>query len=81
MRWVHILVLVEIVVEIVERLLTLVSVKVDGVGRCVSGLKCAGNQWHELAKYADTAMPESRLRKPCSKSPRVCDWVVRFHHI
>lgn len=61
-RWVHILVLVEIVVEIVERLLTLVSVKVDGVGRYVGGLKCAGNQWHELAKYADAAMPESRLR-------------------
>lgn len=31
MCWVHILVLVEIIVEIVERLETLVSVQVDGV--------------------------------------------------
>lgn len=64
-RLVHILVLVlvEIVVEIVERLVTLVPVQLDDV--ClghVSGFKCTGHLGHELAEYADAAVPEGRLR-------------------
>lgn len=63
--WVHILVLVlvEIVIEIVERVVTLVPVQVNGVRLgYVSRFECAGNQGHELAEYADAAVPEGRLR-------------------
>ncbi len=84
MRWVHILVLVlvEIVVEIVERLVTLVPVQVNGVrlGH-VSGFKRAGHQGHELAEYADAAVPEGWLRQSSSESPRARRRVVGFHHI
>lgn len=61
---VHILVLIEIVVvEVVERLVTLVAVQVDGVGLGrVAGFEGAGDQRHELTEYADAAVPEGRLR-------------------
>ena len=62
-RWVHVLVLVEIDVEIVERLVTLVPVEVNGV--ClgyVNRFECTGHQGHELTEYADAAMPEGGLR-------------------
>lgn len=62
-RRVHVLVLVEIVIEIVECLVTLVPVQANGVRvRYFGGFKCAGNQGHELAEYADAAVPEGRLR-------------------
>lgn len=63
MCWVHISVLVEIVVEIVERMVTLVPVQVNSIRlRYVRRLEHAGNQRHELAEYADAAVPEHRLR-------------------
>lgn len=63
MRWVHVLVLVEIDVEIVERLVPLVPVQLNGVGLgYVSRFKCTGHQGHELTEYADAAVPEGGLR-------------------
>lgn len=64
-RRVHILilVLVDIVVEIMERLVTLVPVQVDGVWlRDVGGFERAGHLGHELTEDADAAVPEGRLR-------------------
>lgn len=82
MCWVHILVLVEIIVEIVERLQTLVSVQVDGVGLGdISGLKRAGDQRHELSEDADAAVPEGRLRESPGESPPAHARVVGFHHV
>ena len=63
MRRVHILVLVDIVVEVVERLVALVAVQVNGVRLGgVGRLERAGHLRHELAEYADAAVPEGRLR-------------------
>lgn len=57
------MVLVEIVVYIVERMLALMTVQVNGVRiGDVGGLKCAGHLGHELTEYADTVVPKGRLR-------------------
>lgn len=80
MRWVH--VLVDIVVKIVERVVALVPVHLNGVGLGhVGWLESAGNQRHELAENADAAVPEGRLRQPSSKSPPAGGRVVGLHHV
>lgn len=82
MRWVYILVLVQIVVEVVERLVALVPVEVYGVGLgCVSGFKRAGHQRHELAEDADAAMPEGPLGEPSSHRPGTVHRIIRLHDI
>lgn len=82
MCWVHVLVLVEIVVEVVERLQTLVSVQVDGVGlRSIGGFEGAGDQRHELPEDADAAVPEGGLREASRQSPAAQGRVVGLHHV
>ncbi|MEQ2227175.1 hypothetical protein ILYODFUR_035073 [Ilyodon furcidens] len=82
MRWVHILVLVQIVVKVVERLVALVPVEVYGVGLWyVSGFKSAGHQRHELAEDADAAVPEGPLREPPGQGPGAVCWIVCLHYI
>lgn len=79
---VHVLVLVEIIVEVVERLQTLVSVQVDGVRLWdISRFEGAGDQRHELPEDADAAVPEGRLREASSQSPPAYGGVVGFHHV
>lgn len=80
--WVHILVLVEIVVEVVERLQSLLPVQLDGVGlRDVGGFERAGDQRHELSEDADAAVPEGRLGEAPGDGPPARGGVVRFHHV
>lgn len=82
MRWVHVLVLVQVVVEVVERLVTLVSVEVYGVGLGhVDGSERAGHQRHELAEDADAAVPEGLLREPPGHGPGADGRIVRLHHV
>lgn len=82
MRRVHVLVLVQVVVEIVERLVALVPAEVNGVGvGGVGGFEGAGHQRHELAEDADAAVPEGRLRKPAGQSPGAAGRVVGLHHV
>lgn len=60
----------------------MVPMQVDGVGLGYLGrFKSAGHLGHELAEYADAAVPESRLRKPSGESPRARGRVERFHHV
>lgn len=82
MRWVYILVLVQIVVEVVERLVALVPVEVYGVGLgCVGGFKRAGHQRHELTEDADAAVPEGPLGEPSGRRPGAVRRVVRLHDV
>lgn len=81
-RWIHVLVLVEIVVQIVQSLVALMPVEVDGVGLGqVAGFEGAGHQRHELAENADTAVPEGGLGELSDDRPGTGRWVVRFHHV
>lgn len=82
MRCIHVLVLVDIVVQVVQRLVALMPVEVDGVGLWqVAGFKSAGHQRHELAENADAAMPEGGLGELSGERPGASRWVVRLHHV
>lgn len=83
MSRVHVLVLIEIVVEVVQRLVALVvPVQVHGVElRRLRRLKGAGHQRHELAEDADAAVPEHGLRQAAGHAPAAGAGVVRLHHV
>lgn len=83
MRRVHVLVLVDIVVEVVQRLVALLlPVLVHGVQlRRLRRLEGAGHQRHELAEDADAAVPEHGLRQAARHAPAAGAGVVRLHHV
>lgn len=60
--WVDVLVLVEVIVVVVQRLVALVSVQVYGVGLGqVGGFKGVGHRRHKLTEDRNAAMPEGGL--------------------
>lgn len=80
--WVDIVVLVEIVVVIVQGVVTMVPVQVDGVRLWrVDGFESAWRRGHELAEYADAAVPEGGLGQPAGGHPGAGGGVVGLHHV
>ena len=77
------MVLVEIVVEVEQCLLTVVlSVQADRVGvGDLRGFEGAGHKGHELAEDADAAVPEGGLGHAASDDPATGGRVVGLHHV
>ena len=77
------MVLVEIVVEVEQCLLTVVlSVQADRVGvGDLRGFEGAGHKGHELAEDADAAVPEGGLGHAAGDDPATGGRVVGLHHV
>lgn len=82
--WIDVLVevLIDIVVLVVKCLVAVVSVEVDSIGLGhVNGFEGTWNKGHELSKYADASVPESRLGEAAGGGPRSRTGVVDLDHI
>lgn len=82
--WIDVLVeiLIDIVVLVVNCLVALVSVEVDSI--ClghVDGFEGTWNKGHELSKYANAPVPESRLGEAAGGAPRSRTGVVDLDNI